>query len=140
MLIEQFKEKDGCVLFGTDSFWEGVDVAGESLRCVIIVKLPFKAPNDPLMEAYAQALTAEGKNPFFDYAVPQAVVKFKQGFGRLMRQKSDRGCVLCLDKRLVTKAYGKIFLKSLPPCQTLFLKTDKVMEAMHDFYERVNAL
>ncbi len=140
MLIEQFKEKDGCVLFGTDSFWEGVDVAGESLRCVIIVKLPFKAPNDPLMEAYAQALTAEGKNPFFDYAVPQAVVKFKQGFGRLMRQKSDRGCVLCLDKRLVTKTYGKIFLKSLPPCQTLFLKTDKVMEAMHDFYERVDVL
>ncbi len=137
VLIEKFKEQEGAVLFGTDSFWEGVDVAGESLRCVIIAKLPFKAPNDPLMEAHAHALTAEGKNPFFDYAVPHAVVKFKQGFGRLMRQKSDRGCILCLDKRIVTKAYGKIFLNSLPPCQTLFVKTDKVMEAMEDFYKRV---
>ena len=83
MLIEQFKEKDGCCPLWHRFFLGRRRCAGESLRCVIIVKLPFKAPNDPLMEAYAQALTAEGKNPFFDYAVPQAVVKFKQGFGRL---------------------------------------------------------
>jgi ATP-dependent DNA helicase DinG len=135
-LIESFKAQDGSVLFGTDSFWEGVDVAGEALRCVIIVKLPFKVPNDPLVEAQGERLLAQGKNPFFDFSVPQAVMKFKQGFGRLMRKKTDRGCIVCLDKRLISKSYGKLFLNSLPPCRTLFDRSDAIFQEMRNFYIR----
>ena len=134
LLLEKFKKQNGSVLFGTDSFWEGVDVAGEALRCVIIAKLPFKVPTDPLIEAFAEHLTKQGKQPFMEYAIPLAVRKFKQGFGRLMRKKEDRGCILCLDKRLVTKSYGKYFLDSLPPAKTLFAPKDKVYEEMKKFY------
>ncbi len=116
LLLEQFKKKEGGVLFATDSFWEGVDVPGEALRCVVIAKLPFSVPSDPLYEGYALSLEKEGLDPFFDYSVPEAVIKFKQGFGRLMRTKDDRGCVVCLDHRIVKKSYGKQFLLSLPPC------------------------
>jgi len=133
-LLELFKAKEGSVLFGTDSFWEGVDVAGEKLRLVVIAKLPFKAPDDPLTQAQSSYLLSQGKDPFFDYSVPLAIVKFKQGFGRLMRTKNDRGCVLCLDKRLVTKGYGKLFLKSLPSCATLFDKQEKIFDKMTKFY------
>lgn len=136
LLLEQFKKREGSVLFATDSFWEGVDVPGEALRCVIIAKLPFSVPSDPLHEAYAQSLEKEGLNPFFDYSVPQAVIKFKQGFGRLMRKNDDRGCVLCLDHRLVVKNYGKEFLQSLPPCQTCFAPKAEVWTQMRAFYER----
>lgn len=135
-LIERFKNEEGSVLFGTDSFWEGVDVAGEALRCVILVKLPFKAPSDPLVEAQTEALQRQGKDPFSDYAVPHAAVKFKQGFGRLMRKKNDRGCIICLDKRLVTKSYGKIFLNSLPPARTHFETSAQVLQEMKTFYNR----
>ncbi len=133
-LLATFKANEGSILFGTDSFWEGVDVAGEQLRLVVIAKLPFKAPDDPFMLAHSNYLTLQGKAPFFDYAVPLAVVKFKQGFGRLMRKKTDRGCILCLDKRLVTKNYGKLFLKSLPPAKTSFDTSTKVFESMKAFY------
>ncbi len=135
-LLEIFKANEGSILFGTDSFWEGVDVAGEQLRLVVIAKLPFKAPDDPFMLAHSNYLTIQGKAPFFDYAVPLAVVKFKQGFGRLMRKKTDRGCVLCLDKRLITKAYGKLFLKSLPPAKTCFDTSAKIFDQMKTFYEK----
>lgn len=135
-LIDKFKSKEGSVLFGTDSFWEGVDVAGEALRCVILVKLPFRVPSDPLVQAQTEALVKQGKDPFFDYTVPQAVVKFKQGFGRLIRSKQDRGCIVCLDKRLTTKSYGKAFLKSLPSCRMVVLESDKAFEEMRDFYKK----
>lgn len=135
-LLEKFKAIDKSVLFGTDSFWEGVDVAGEALRCVIIVKLPFKVPGHPKAEAYAELLVKMGKHPFLDDSLPQAVIKFKQGFGRLIRTKQDRGCVVCLDKRLVTKGYGKTILKSLPPCRTLFEDSDKVFKTMTEFYKQ----
>ena len=135
LLLEQFKKKEGSVLFATDSFWEGVDVPGEALRCVIMVKLPFFVPTDPLYEAYAQSLEKEGLNPFTDYSVPQAVIKFKQGFGRLMRTKNDRGCVICLDHRIVKKSYGKQFLQSLPPCRTCFAPQAQVFSEMGSFYE-----
>lgn len=134
-LIEKFKRKDRSVLFGTDSFWEGVDVSGDALRCVIIVKLPFKVPSDPLFQARAEDLTEKGINPFFNYFLPQAVVKFKQGFGRLVRNKKDRGCIVCLDNRLILKGYGKIFLDSLPECRQIFAPSNMVQQYMHTFYQ-----
>lgn len=115
-LLESFRKWDGSILFGTDSFWEGVDVTGDALRCVILTKLPFKVPTEPLIQARLQAIEEEGGNPFFDYSLPQAVVKFKQGFGRLIRTATDRGTIICLDRRLIEKAYGKVFIKSLPNC------------------------
>lgn len=133
-LLEEFKKRENSVLFATDSFWEGVDVPGNALRCVIIVKLPFPVPSEPLYEAYAEALTNEGKDPFLNYSIPLAVIKFKQGFGRLLRTKKDRGCVLCLDPRLVKKNYGKFFLNSLPPAATFFASRDKVIAEMQKFF------
>jgi ATP-dependent DNA helicase DinG len=138
VLLEQFKRKEGSVLFATDSFWEGVDVPGEALRCVVIAKLPFSVPNDPLYEAYAQSLEKDGLDPFYDYTVPNAVIKFKQGFGRLMRKHTDRGCVLCLDQRMVKKSYGKFFLKSLPDCETCFAPKETVFSEMKRFYKRTS--
>lgn len=135
LLLEQFKRREGSVLFATDSFWEGVDVPGEALRCVIIAKLPFSVPSDPLYEAYAQSLEKEGLDPFFDYSVPNAVIKFKQGFGRLMRKNDDRGCVLCLDHRIVKKSYGKHFLNSLPDCKTCFAPKETAFAEMKTFYQ-----
>ncbi len=135
-LLEKFKKTNGSVLFATNSFWEGVDVPGEALRCVIIVKLPFQVPTEPVYQAYSESLEKEGKNPFVYYAIPQAVIKFKQGFGRLMRKKNDRGCIVCLDNRLVTKPYGKSFLNSLPPCRTSFVPLDKAWEEMRLFYRQ----
>lgn len=115
-LLDNFRKQKRCILFGTDSFWEGVDVVGEALRLVIIVKLPFKVPTDPLFQARSEKITEAGGSAFFDYALPQAIVKFKQGFGRLIRTRRDHGCVVCLDTRLINKPYGKKFIKSLPSC------------------------
>jgi len=126
LLLDKFKERNDSVLFGTDSFWEGVDVPGDALRCVIIVKLPFKVPDDPIVAARGDLLKKEGKDPFMDYLLPDAAIKFKQGFGRLMRRKTDSGCIICLDKRLMTKNYGKTFLKSLPRCPLYFEPCDKI--------------
>lgn len=134
LLLEKFKEENDSVLFGTDSFWEGVDVAGDALRLVIIVKLPFPVPSEPLLQARSEALKAAGKDPFMDDSVPQAVVKFKQGFGRLMRRKSDRGCVLCLDQRLFTRGYGRLFMESLPDCVTSFAGSNAIFSEMRNFY------
>ena len=120
-LLNKFKKTPRAVLFGTDSFWEGVDVIGEALRCVIITKLPFKVPSEPMIQARTEAILEKGGNPFIDYTVPQAIVKFKQGFGRLIRHHRDRGCIVCLDTRLINKSYGKLFLNSLPKCQTAFM-------------------
>ncbi|QOR34723.1 DEAD/DEAH box helicase [Clostridium sp. 'deep sea'] len=113
-LIRKFKSDGDAILFGTSSFWEGVDVAGDSLRCVIITKLPFPVPDDPLAEARMDKIKATGGNPFGKYMLPQAVLHFKQGFGRLIRSKSDSGLVIVTDKRLVSKRYGSNFIKALP--------------------------
>jgi ATP-dependent DNA helicase DinG len=122
-LLNNFRKTDRAVLFGTDTFWEGVDVAGDALRCVIIVKLPFQVPNDPMVQAHTEAILESGGNPFNDYMVPHAIVKFKQGFGRLIRSKYDRGCVICLDTRLALKGYGQQFLNSLPASEKLFMNS-----------------
>lgn len=116
-LLEKFKSNPRGVLFGTDSFWQGVDVQGDALQNVIITKLPFSVPDQPLLQARLDAIRKSGGNPFNDYQLPEAIIKFKQGFGRLIRSKTDTGIVVVLDPRVKTKYYGRIFLGSLPDCQ-----------------------
>jgi ATP-dependent DNA helicase DinG len=120
-LLEEFKADGNAVLLGTGSFWEGIDVPGPALRTLIITKLPFEVPNDPIHQARMEDLKAKGQNPFMEYVLPQAILKFKQGFGRLIRTSQDKGVVWVLDGRLITKAYGRRFLNSLPKELEVFL-------------------
>jgi len=113
-LLETFREQEHSVLLGTSSFWEGVDVRGQSLSCVIIDKLPFAAPDDPVLQARMKKMEEEGGNPFMDYQLPEAVITLKQGIGRLIRDNDDYGVLMLCDPRLKTRSYGKVFLRSLP--------------------------
>jgi len=113
-LLDRFRKDLTSVLFATDSFWEGIDVAGDALQCVILTKLPFRVPTEPIIQARAEAIETAGGNSFNEYTVTQAVIKFRQGFGRLIRRKTDRGAIVVLDRRIVTKYYGRAFLESLP--------------------------
>ncbi|HHW18545.1 MAG TPA: ATP-dependent DNA helicase [Firmicutes bacterium] len=117
VLLSRFKESGKAVLFGLDSFWEGVDVPGDALSCVVLTRLPFPVPEDPVMQAREELWKSQGLVPFTQYSLPQATLKLKQGFGRLIRTKTDRGAVVILDPRIVTKHYGKSILKSLPPAR-----------------------
>ena len=114
-LLEQFRSTPNAVLFGTSSFWQGVDVQGEALSCVIIDRLPFAVPSDPVIQARMRAIEEAGGKPFFDYQVPSAVLTLKQGFGRLIRSLEDRGVLVLLDPRVTRQRYGQTFLASLPP-------------------------
>ncbi len=124
VLLQQFRDTPNAVLFGTSSFWQGIDVQGEQLSCVIIDKLPFAVPSDPIMKARTDAITAAGGNAFNDLQVPQAVIALKQGFGRLIRSLSDRGVLMLLDPRIRTTRYGATFLDSLPP----YRRTDDIAD------------
>jgi ATP-dependent DNA helicase DinG len=117
-LLEKFRQTEGAVLFATASFWQGVDVRGEQLSCVIIDKLPFAVPSDPVVAARQRFIEDAGGSSFYEYSVPQAIISLKQGLGRLIRSATDRGVLSVLDPRLRTQAYGRQFLKSLPPCRT----------------------
>ena len=123
-LLEQFRETPNAVLFGTSSFWQGVDVQGEALSCVIIDRLPFAVPSDPVVSARMKAIEENGGKPFFDYQIPTAVLTLKQGFGRLIRSLEDRGLLVLLDPRVRTKRYGQTFLASLPPYRMTTTITD----------------
>lgn len=117
-LLAIFKQEKRCVLFGADSFWQGVDVPGEALSNVIIVRLPFAVPGHPLIQGRIELMRRKGQNPFMEYQLPMAIIKFKQGFGRLIRTQNDNGMVVVLDSRIVQKHYGRLFLSAIPKCQT----------------------
>jgi len=137
-LLNRFKKDTSSILFATDSFWEGVDVQGEALELVIISKLPFRVPSEPVIQARIEELERQGRNAFTEYTVPQAAIKFKQGFGRLIRRKTDRGAVLILDKRVVQKSYGRTFLRSLPDCRFAVGPQAEVLPELERFFRRAS--
>lgn len=129
-LIETFRQTPGAVLFGTSSFWQGIDVQGEQLSCVIIDRLPFAVPSDPVIAARTEAIRLAGGNAFYEYQVPQAALALKQGFGRLIRGATDRGALVLLDNRITKLAYGKVFFDSLPP-----YRLTKNLQDIRDFFD-----
>ena len=133
-LLKHYISATNQVLFGTDSFWEGVDVPGKALELVIITRLPFKVPTEPIQVARSEALKRSGLDPFMHFTVPQAVIKLKQGFGRLIRHRNDRGVVMILDHRVVRKGYGKMFLNSLPPARMVTAPEPEVRKAIREFF------
>jgi ATP-dependent DNA helicase DinG len=132
-LLKTFLEDETSVLFATDSFWEGVDAPGDTLRLVILAKLPFRTPSEPVFEARCESLEAAGVNSFMELSLPEAVMKFRQGFGRLMRRSSDRGVVAVLDSRVLKKQYGRLFLQSLPKTRTSFVEFNDLLRKVEDF-------
>jgi len=136
-LLEQFRATPNAVLFGTSSFWQGVDVQGEALSCVIIDRLPFAVPSDPVVAARMKLIEEDGGKPFFDYQVPSAVLTLKQGFGRLIRSLEDRGVLVLLDSRIRKQRYGQTFLASLPPYRLTATITD--VQAFFDDGDKVNS-
>jgi ATP-dependent DNA helicase DinG len=125
-LLERFRKLGNAVLIGSQSFWEGVDVKGEALSLVVIDKLPFSAPDDPVLAARIDKLNQEGRNAFLEYQLPQAVITLKQGAGRLIRDENDRGVLMLCDPRLYSKSYGRRILESLPPMRRTRLEADAV--------------
>jgi ATP-dependent DNA helicase DinG len=136
-LLEHFRRDRGAVLFGTDSFWEGVSVRGDGLRLVAIPRLPFRVPTEPVAEARYERIRAQGADPFRAYSLPEAVLKLRQGFGRLVRSGTDRGAVLVLDRRIHEMWYGRVFLGSLPNARRVVGPTRMVMGQLTSFYEEL---
>ncbi|MFW5694843.1 MAG: helicase C-terminal domain-containing protein [Alkalispirochaeta sp.] len=132
-LLEQFRSDVASVLFATDSFWEGVDIPGKTLRLVVVCRLPFRVPTDPVQLARAEAVEHAGGNAFVEFSLPQAVMRLKQGFGRLMRRVDDYGAVVVTDPRMIRKSYGRMFWNSLPPAQPMILPGESLVEELHEF-------
>lgn len=133
-LINRFKN-GGSVLLGTDSFWEGIDVPGDALQYVVITKLPFDVPTDPVFQARSEQIKARGGNPFMEFSVPEAVIRFRQGFGRLIRRRSDFGAVIITDTRVHTKRYGKVFLRSLPVKARIVAEKEELLSTLHNWFK-----
>ncbi len=132
-LLDEFRVGGKAVLLGTDSFWEGVDVPGEALSSVILTRLPFRVPTHPVQRARAELIEARGGDAFAEYALPQAVIRFRQGFGRLIRSRSDRGAVVILDPRVTGQWYGRVFLNSLPPADVVTVRPAELLDAVKAF-------
>ncbi len=133
-LLRRFREAGSAILFGTDSFWEGVDVPGRALRCLIIVKLPFKVPSEPVTSARLERLQEGGEDGFTRYLVPHAALKLKQGFGRLIRSRTDFGVVVLLDPRVLSRTYGKVLIQSLPPARQAIGTWQEIRAAAEEFF------
>jgi ATP-dependent DNA helicase DinG len=135
-LLRSFRASGSAILLGTDSFWEGVDVPGRALRVLILAKLPFRVPTEPLTAARLERLEACGVDPFAHYLLPLAALKLKQGFGRLIRSRSDAGAVVLLDRRIVTKRYGRAMLDGLPPARRAIGSWEAVRDEVEEFFAR----
>jgi ATP-dependent DNA helicase DinG len=133
-LLEEFVEQQNAILLATASFWEGVDVRGDNLTCVIIDKLPFASPDDPLLQARSEDVKRQGGEPFAQIQLPQAVIALKQGVGRLIRDVSDKGILVICDNRIVNKPYGEVFLKSLPT-----MKRSRNLSQAATFLKEINS-
>jgi ATP-dependent DNA helicase DinG len=138
-LLKRFRQSRESVLLATDSFWEGVDAPGEALQLVIVSRLPFRVPTHPVLEARLEAVRERGGNPFWDLSLPAAVMRLKQGFGRLVRSKTDKGVVVILDARIVSKSYGRYFLDSLPKTRITVSTPNWVMNAVEDFLVEIRS-
>ncbi|MCL2809645.1 MAG: ATP-dependent DNA helicase DinG [Treponema sp.] len=132
-LLQTFLSDESSCLFATDSFWEGIDAPGETLKLVIICRFPFRTPGDPVFEARRELIEKQGKKSFLELSLPQAIIKFKQGFGRLMRKSSDSGIVAVLDGRIFKKSYGQLFLQSLPETKTSFSELNNIIKDIENF-------
>jgi ATP-dependent DNA helicase DinG len=132
-LTRNFQRYEKAILLGTSSFWEGVDIPGEDLTCLVIVRLPFSPPDDPFTEAKCEYVKSHGGNPFSDFSLPEAVLRFKQGFGRLIRTEKDRGIIVVFDKRIISTKYGKAFLQSIPDIRIRNGAIDQLVEFIHQW-------
>ena len=133
-LLKSFQKFNHSVLFGTNSFWEGVDVPGDGLSAVIVVRLPFSSPEEPAFKARANYITQQGRNSFTELALPDAIIRFKQGFGRLIRSSHDKGVFIVLDRRIETKSYGQQFIESLPPISIQKLPLHSMVQSLGNWY------
>lgn len=133
-LLTRFRDSGRAVLLGTSSYWEGVDVAGHALRGLLITKLPFRVPTDPMTAAHCEAIAEAGGDPFAEYMIPHAALRLKQGFGRLIRSSTDRGAIVIADSRVATKRYGATLLAALPPARRILVHWDEVSRQLRDFY------
>jgi ATP-dependent DNA helicase DinG len=133
-LINQFKNIEKSFLFGTDSFWEGVDVPGKALEVLLLTKLPFDVPSEPIIQAKAELIQKQGGNPFMDFTVPEAVIRFRQGFGRLIRTRSDFGAIVILDTRVISKLYGRVFLNSLPLKANIVTEDESLWQQLKNWF------
>jgi ATP-dependent DNA helicase DinG len=136
VLLRRFREAENAILLGTDSFWEGVDVPGRALRALILNKLPFKVPSEPITAARLERLAEEGRDGFLHYLLPHAALKLKQGFGRLIRSRQDTGIVVLLDSRVVTKQYGQLLLSGLPRADRIVGSWSQIRVKCEDFFAR----